>query len=148
MVLRFPGLWRAPAGVGRGGMSTAPRLLGVSILCLLLVRNSESVSDDGIALFINCSSHVFFATSISLPLLFSLPHGESLKNLVLLLVFLRCVQYPRFLRSREPSTMIPCRSYRTGTPGTRIPAHGPASGARRSTAAWLLCKNSKLIALA
>jgi hypothetical protein len=57
-------------------------------------------------------------------------------------VFLRClVQCLRFLRSREPSSRTRSPGYRTGTSRTRTPANGSACGARRSTAAWLLCKD-------
>jgi hypothetical protein len=38
---------------GRGGMSTAT-LLGVSFLCVLVIGNSESASDDGIAAPLSC----------------------------------------------------------------------------------------------
>jgi hypothetical protein len=40
--------------MGRSGMSTA-RLLGISFLCVLFVRTSESASDDGIAAPLLCS---------------------------------------------------------------------------------------------
>jgi hypothetical protein len=47
VILRFPGFLRARQR--RNGMPPA-RLLGISIFCLLLVRNSESFSDDVSAL--------------------------------------------------------------------------------------------------
>lgn len=117
-------------------MSTA-RLLGISILYLLLVRNSESASDEGIA-----HRMIFVILSLPGPIL-QLCFLMSPENLVCAVVLL---QYLLFLRSREPSMRTLCPSCPTGTLRTRIPAPGPASDARRSTTAWLLCKKYELIA--
>jgi hypothetical protein len=118
-------------------MSTA-RLLGIPLLFALVFSSSESVPDDGI-------SPPLPAATVFFPVCYSVTFFTSSWEVALIdccCVFLRCVvQCLRFSRSREPSSRTRSPGYRTGTSRTRTAANGSAWGARRSTAAWLLCKD-------
>jgi hypothetical protein len=119
-------------------MSTA-RLLGIPLMFLLLVASSESVPEDGISpppVFCNC-----FSLACSSVLFFTSSWKVDELLLLCSCVALCCVQSLRFSPSREPSSRTRSPGYRTGTSRTRTPANGSACGARRSTAAWLLCKD-------